>query len=202
MIDCASLRDSEPGLTLSPTVMYPVDLSLLSAAAPCDVSGLMTEETSGCLARSVAAVLTALAYLESVSLPPLGACSTIGLVPFACVGNGFCKVSVALWLLVPGSDRLSLVFSPICCDIPTRATATTNQTPTTMNRRRTQKCAIRYRTPVMLSTPIRVAWTDLTRCSQGGVRSALGRSLDMSLARHPVTRGAVERPPVSSRQQG
>ena len=46
------------------------------------VSGLTTEATCGSLATSAADWLTAVAYLESVSLP-LRACRTIGLVPFA-----------------------------------------------------------------------------------------------------------------------
>ena len=41
---------------------------------------MTTEATSGALATSAAAWLTALAYLESVSFPLL-TCSTIGLVP-------------------------------------------------------------------------------------------------------------------------
>ena len=105
------------------------------------MSGLTTEATSGCLARSVAASLTALEYLESVSFP-FGACRTIGLVPLACIGNDAFRMSVARWLLVPGSDRLSLVLSPICLETTTSATATTSQTASTMNFRRTQNRAI------------------------------------------------------------
>ena len=80
MMVWASSFDSCPGLTDKVTDRYPVAWSLLSAAAPCEVSGLTTEATSGALATSAAAWLTALAYLESVSFPLL-TCSTIGLVP-------------------------------------------------------------------------------------------------------------------------
>src|SRR5947209_4987601 len=98
MIVCASPTESDPGLTLRPTVRYPVDWSLLSVEAPCEVNGLTTDATFGFLATSEAAVLTAFAYLESVSFP-LEACRTIGLVPLACAGNDFCRASVAFWLL-------------------------------------------------------------------------------------------------------
>src|SRR5438874_2096648 len=82
MMAWASSLDSCPGLTDKVTDRYPVAWSLLSAEAPCEVSGLTTEATSGALATSPAAWFTALAYLESVSLPLL-TCSTIGLVPLA-----------------------------------------------------------------------------------------------------------------------
>ena len=82
MIVWASSTDSAPGLTDKVTDKYPVAWSLLSAEAPCEVSGLITEATSGALATSAAAWLTAPAYLESVSFPLL-TCSTIGLVPLA-----------------------------------------------------------------------------------------------------------------------
>ena len=75
------------------------------------MSGLTTEATSGALATSAAAWLTADEYLESVSFPLL-TCSTIGLDPLAWSGNDLLSVSVACWLLVPGSVRLSLVLSP------------------------------------------------------------------------------------------
>ena len=69
-------------MTNSVTDKYPVAWSLLSAEAPWDVSGLTTDATSGALATSAAAWLTAPEYLESVSFPLL-TCKTIGLVPFA-----------------------------------------------------------------------------------------------------------------------
>jgi hypothetical protein len=55
---------------------------LLRAEDPCGVSGLTTDATFGALATSEAAWLTAFEYFESVSFP-LGACSTMGLVPLA-----------------------------------------------------------------------------------------------------------------------
>ncbi len=82
MMAWASSADSCPGSTDKVTDRYPVAWSLLSAEAPCEVSGLTTEATSGALATSAAASLTAPAYLESVSFPLL-TCSTIGLVPLA-----------------------------------------------------------------------------------------------------------------------
>ena len=82
MMAWASSSVSAPGLTDKVTDRYPVAWSLLSAEAPCGVSGLTTEATSGALAASAAAWLTAPAYLESVSFP-LPTCSTIGLVPLA-----------------------------------------------------------------------------------------------------------------------
>ena len=84
---------------------------MLSAEAPCDVSGLTTEATSGALATSAAAWFTALAYLASVSFPLL-TCSTIGLDPLAWSGNDRLSASVADWLPVPGNVRLSLVLPP------------------------------------------------------------------------------------------
>ncbi len=101
---------------------------------------MTTEATSGALATSAAAWLTAFAYFESVSFP-LPACSTIGLVPFAWFGNDLLSASVARWLLVPGSDRLSLVLSPSRWETPTNTTATTIHMPKTTNRRRAQKRA-------------------------------------------------------------
>ena len=75
------------------------------------MSGLTTEATCGAFATSAAAWLTALAYLESVSFP-LADVQTIGLEPFDWSGNDLLSASVACWLSVPGSDRLSLVLSP------------------------------------------------------------------------------------------
>ena len=63
------------------------------------------------MATSAAAWFTALAYWESVSFPWL-TCRTIGLDPFAWSGNDLLSVSVACWLPVPGSVRLSLVLLP------------------------------------------------------------------------------------------
>ncbi len=103
---------------------------------------MTTEATFGAFPTSVAASLTALAYLESVSLP-LVVWMTIGLDPFAASGNDFASESVAFWLPVPGSDTLSLVLSPIWCDTATSAIATTSHTASTTNRRRAQNPPIR-----------------------------------------------------------
>ena len=112
------------------------------------MSGLTTEATCGAFATSAAAWSTAFEYFASVSLP-LWACSTIGLVPFAWSGKDRSSVSVARWLSVPGSDRLSLVFSPSRWETATSAIVTTSQTPSTTKRRRTQNRAIPYSTPVI-----------------------------------------------------
>src|ERR1700750_2791064 len=108
----------DPGLTDIVTARYPVLWSLLSAEAPCSVSGLTTEATSGVLATSAAAWLTAWEYLESVSFPLL-TCSTIGLDPLAWSGNDLLSASAACWLLVPGRVTLSFVLSPRRWGVPT-----------------------------------------------------------------------------------
>src|ERR1700746_4216889 len=122
--------------------MYPVLGSLLSAEAPCAVSGLTTEATSGALAASAPAWLTAWEYLESVSFPLL-TCSTIGLDPLAWSGNDLLSASVACWLLVPGRVTLSLVLSPRRCEPPPSATARRTQAARTAKRSRTQTRASR-----------------------------------------------------------
>src|SRR5436309_151360 len=73
----------------------------------------------------------------------------MGLAPFACAGNGFWRVSVAFWLLVPGSERSLLVLSPIRCDMATSAMAAKSQIANTTNRRRTENRATAYRILVM-----------------------------------------------------
>ena len=116
--------------------------SLLSAEAPCAVSGLTTEATSGGLATPAAAWLTAGEYLESVSFP-LATCSTIGLVPLDWSGNDLVSASEACWLLVPGNVTLSLVLSPRWCETPTSATAIRTQRARTAKRYRTLNRASR-----------------------------------------------------------
>ncbi len=123
-------------------------MSLLSWVAPCWESGLTAEATSLFLVRFVTAWSIAFAYFWSVSTP-LDACSTIGLVPLAWAGKECVSASVARWLSVPGSDRLSLVLSPSPCEIATSATVTTNHTATTISLRFTQNCARPYSTPVI-----------------------------------------------------
>ena len=108
---------------------------------------MITEATFGAFATSAAAVLTAFLYFESVNLPFL-ACRTMGLVPLACTGNGFCKVSVACWLFVPGSERLSLVLSPSRWE-----TRTTAIVPTSHTARTSQRCLAQNR-PVPYSNPV------------------------------------------------
>src|SRR4051812_26699799 len=58
-------------------------------------------------------------------------------------------MSVACWLSVPGSDRLSFVLLPSACETATSATVATNHTAMTNTRRRTQNRASPYSTPVM-----------------------------------------------------
>ena len=106
------------------------------------MSGLTTEATSGALATSAAAWLTACEYLESVSFPLL-TCSTIGLDPLAWSGNDLLSASAACWLLVPGRVTLSLVLSPRRCETATSATVSRSQTARTAKRYRTQNRASR-----------------------------------------------------------
>ena len=62
--------------------------------------------------RRVDALMASL-YFESVTFPPLGATNTTGTVPLARDGNLSSSTSVADWLSVPGSVRLSLRLSPM-----------------------------------------------------------------------------------------
>jgi hypothetical protein len=126
--------------------------SLLSADAPCGVSGLTTEATFGVLATSAAAVLTASAYFWSVSLP-FGAWSTIGLVPLAWAGNAAVRASVACWLSVPGSDKSSFVLSPSVCETSTNTIAQTTHAASTKYRFAIQKRPRAYRTLVIPPMP-------------------------------------------------
>src|SRR5262249_50717931 len=131
-----------PGLTDNVTDRYPVLWSLLSAEAPCEVSGLTTEATSGALATSAAAWLTAWEYLESVSFPLL-TCSTIGLDPLAWSGNDLLSASGPCWLPAPGRVTWSLVWWPRRCETPTSATARRIQAARTAKRCRTLNRASR-----------------------------------------------------------
>src|SRR5262249_55426217 len=125
-----------PGLTDKVTVRYPVFWSLLRAEAPCEVSGLTTDATSGALATSAAAWLTAWEYLESVSFPLL-TCSTIGLDPLAWSGNDLLSASVACWLLVPGGVASSWGSTRRRWATPPSPTASRIQTARTAKRCRT-----------------------------------------------------------------
>jgi hypothetical protein len=78
-----------------------------------------------------AAASTASVFFLSVSLAPADVCRTIGLDPFAWSGNDFASASVARWLSVPGSERLSFVFSPSRCEIATSAIVATSHTAST-----------------------------------------------------------------------
>jgi hypothetical protein len=66
---------------------------------------------------------TALRFEPLVSFCPCGASSTTGFVPLACVGSSASSRSVAAVELVPGSDRLLLVWRPAAFAIRTTAIA-------------------------------------------------------------------------------
>src|ERR1700749_1216670 len=131
----------------------------------------------------------------------------IGLVPLACVGNDCFSRSVARWLLVPGNDRLSLVLSPICLEMATSATAATSQTTRTMAFRRTQKGAIRYRTPAMsrLSPDVWNFRCRIVPCAHRTRNTAadrLGGSLGSTPVRPRRDRGILAIGEEPTRQEG
>jgi hypothetical protein len=83
--------------------------------------------------------------VASESFLPFGTSSAIGFVPFACSGKWSLSVSVACWLSVPGSTRLSLVCSPTPRASAASATTITSHTSNTGTRRRVQKPPSQYR---------------------------------------------------------
>ena len=103
--------------------------SLLRKAAPPELNGLTAELTSCRPSSRLTVSSIATAYLDSVSLPPFGASSTSGLLPYACSGRLSSSSSVALVESVPGRVRLSFVLLPEAWPIATNATAATTQTP-------------------------------------------------------------------------
>ena len=70
-------------------------------------------------------------YFESVTLPPLGATNTTGTVPLERDGNLSASTSVACWLSVPGSVRLSLRLSPTLRSTTWKPTKAATQIATT-----------------------------------------------------------------------
>jgi hypothetical protein len=102
-------------------------------------SGLVADWTSGSFFSAETVSSIGVLYFESLSLAPLGAVRTTGLVPLACDGKRFWRRLVACWLSVPGSVRLSLTSEPTLRAHAASATKITIQTPRTIQRRRTQK---------------------------------------------------------------
>src|SRR3954465_10036317 len=108
-----------------------------TCAAPAVDSGLVAERTSGSL-RSVETVASIpSAYLASVIFVPFGALSVTGAVPLAWSGSWSSRRSVAFWLSVPGSFRLSLRSEPRLRAPRARPTKTTSQTASTIHLWRT-----------------------------------------------------------------
>ena len=101
-------------------------------------SGLVASRTSGSFLRAAIVSSIGCLNLESVSLAPVGASSTTGFVPLACEGKRSDSRSVAFWLSLPGSLRLSLTSGPTVRAAIAKPAKTTNQTPRTAQRRRTQ----------------------------------------------------------------
>ena len=80
---------------------------------------------------------------------PEGAVSTTGFVPLACEGKRADSGSVAFWLSLPGSVRLSLRSEPAERAATASATKTTSQIARTIQRRRAQNPPKRYSPPVI-----------------------------------------------------
>ena len=74
-------------------------------------------------------------------MTPLGAVSTTGLVPFACDGKRCSSRSVACWLSLPGSVRLSFTFGPALRAHTASTAKISSHAPMTIQRRRTQSLA-------------------------------------------------------------
>jgi hypothetical protein len=86
-------------------------LSLLTAPLPASLKGLTARWTMSTLRSDLTVSSTACLFFESVIFP-VSALITTGLVPLAWVGRWSDSRFWALVEPVPGSVRLSLVFSP------------------------------------------------------------------------------------------
>ena len=100
-------------------------------------SGLVASRTSGSFLNAATVSSIGFLYLESVSLAPEGARRTTGFVPFACDGNFAARRSVAFWLSLPGSVRLSLRSGPAVRAANPSTTKMTSHTAMTTRRWRT-----------------------------------------------------------------
>ena len=109
-----------------------------SEAPPLE-SGLVALWTSGSFLNADTVSSIGCLYSDAVIFLPDGAVSTTGFVPLAWEGKRAWSWSVARWLSVPGSVRLSLRFGPAVRARIASATNTTSQTPTTIQCRRAQK---------------------------------------------------------------
>ncbi len=118
-------------------------------ALPSLESGLVALRTSGSAFSALTVSSIGVLNFDAVIFSPLGAVSTTGLIPLACEGKRSLSRSVAAWLSVPGSVRLSLTSVPIARDHPNSATKISTQTPSTIQRRRTHSFPNPYNRPVM-----------------------------------------------------
>src|SRR5512132_2014084 len=103
-------RSLGPALRLS--AMYPMRPSLEFCALPELDSGLVAERTFGSFLNAETVSSIGVLYFDALIFSPLGAVSTTGVVPLACEGKRLSRRSVAFWLPVPGSVRLSLTSEP------------------------------------------------------------------------------------------
>ena len=103
-------------------------------------SGLVASRTSGSFLKAAIVSSIGCLYFASVSFAPFGASSTTGFVPLACAGKRAASRSVAFWLSLPGSVRLSLTSGPTLRAATASSTKTTIHRPRTTQRWRTQIC--------------------------------------------------------------
>ena len=114
-------------------------MSLPTALAPAWSKGLTTLSTTSDFLATATALSIAVLSAPVVRSPSLAVVvTTIGLVPFAWLGKRSSRTSVALWLPVPGSVRLSLAREPTLNETTRSAMTTTAQAARTIQRRRMQ----------------------------------------------------------------
>src|SRR6478672_3988923 len=124
-MSCAFAIERSLALSFSVRLMYATLPSFETCALPALVNGPTADWTAGSLVYASYALVIALLYLLSLTLPPDGATNTMGTAPFACVGKRCESRSVADWLSVPGRVRLSARLSPC---VRSRTTALTRRT--------------------------------------------------------------------------
>src|SRR5690349_6902599 len=107
-------------------------------AEPSEEIGLVADRTSGSLRRADTVSSMGFLYVDSVSLWPFGAVMSTGVTPLAWAGSFSSRRSVAFWLSVPGSVRLSLRSDPAVRPATPRTTKTSTHAASTTNRWRTQ----------------------------------------------------------------
>ena len=147
--------------------MYPMALSFASSADRSSDSGLVAPRTSGSALSALTVSSIGCLYVDAVIFAPPGARSTTGLVPFACDGKRFSSSSVAAWLSLPGSVRLSLTSGPALRAQTARTAKTASQRASTIHVRRTHSRPSRNNAPVIDHASLRSRPT-LTRPPHGG----------------------------------